>query len=618
MFKRIIFSVLILLCLQGVGIAQTLETRLSSKKTAALVSINANNYKPKGKAEVLLELDFFKNLDKNNKRDYPKDYKLVSSIYNSPKDAGVNAYPKSYIFVNTLDTNGIMVGALFHIADSKKFEKWVNAVLQKDKDYQKVQVEGLNVFISRDAVFSWNDKYGLIAAINMNDKDLYSQVNYDDPNYEAKIQEIEKQRKLQRANLLKEEATNILSGKVENPISENANFQIFANKSHDLGIWLNQEQFSTSIGSMLREFPQWRSVSMERFASRLKSYYKGYYDHILFSANNGNASVSYQTYLSDKIYELFGTAFNTRINPDFYKYVEGEKLLGLYAVSGDLKKLGNGFIEIYRDLFNEDLSKDGKTIAAAFDVMTVLLDEEDIFTLMKGDFMIAFTDVREMDVTYTDYQYDGDVYVGPTKKVRKEVAPVYVMMMGIGNVDNFMKFIKFSNVLGGLKQKDTYYEIESEGKTQSYLAIHNNILIISNDVDLITKNLAKADKIKKPVDAKLQKLTQDNPMLVYFNTANIIDALLKDDKNMSAESKKSLLEMKKDLGDIQVVGPNLQNKTFLSEGTIFAKNTKANSLKVLVRTINHLAKNSFGSNRREEAVTPMIEKAEPKKEKDEH
>lgn len=595
--------------------AQSLESRLSANKTAFLVSLNAENYKSKGKFQTLLELDFIKKLDERLKKDKSKQYKTLSAIYKNPEEAGINAFPKSYIFINTLDSNAIMGGLVFNIADAKKFENWAKTAWESDGEYQQIQVEGFNTFIRNDEAVAWSGNCGIITFINSN-SNSYRNINYDDPNYETKVEELERANKTKKLDLIKKEIAEILKGNTANPISNNENFKLFSSKSHDVGIWINYEQFNNSVNGILKNIPELSYGATERFATRLKSFYKDYYDHILFSVNKGDAKVTYQTYLSEKIYQIFGNAFNTRINPDFYKYVEGEKLLGMYAASGDLKVLGNGLIELYKN-FSEDLTKEGKIIAASMDVASIFLDEEDILSVMKGDFMIAFTSVKELEVQYTDYQYDGDVYLGPVKKTRKEMTPMYVMTMTIGNADNFQKFIKLGNALGGFKQLDGYYEVLEAGKVRNYFAIDNNVLIVSNDEELISKNLKKSRK--KPVESRIQKLTQDNPMLVYINTQNVIDAILSNGKELSAEEKKDLLEMKKDIGEFQMTGPLLQGKTFNSEGTLLINNKKENALPTLVRLFNRFVKERRNEYTKTEAVVEEpVDGKKKKKKKKEH
>lgn len=608
MQKVIVWAISFLMGLSS--FAQTLESRLSASKVAALVSLNAQNYKPKGKFQALLELDFIKKIDEDTKKQFPKEYKLVSAIYKNPEEIGINAFPRSYIFVNTLDSNAVMIGAIFSLADSKKFERWANTVWKDEADLQKTQTDGYTSLMRNDGVMAWNSTCGMIATLQINERNFYGGINYDDPDYDKKIEEKERNNKLRKQTLLRTETVQILKGNVSNPIAENNNFKIFLAKSYDLGIWLNYEQFSGSINSVLKEIPEIQFGVAERFASHLKSFYKNYYDHILFTTNKGNATVTYQTYLSEKMYNLFANAFNTRINPDFFKYVEGEKLLGMYAVSGDLKVLGNGIAELCRN-FGENLSKDGRVIADAMEVINVLLDEDAILSLMKGDFMIAFTGVKELDIQYTDYQYDGDIYLGPVTKTRKEMTPAFVMALTIGNKENLEKFIRLFVSLGGFVMQNGYYEIKDAGKVNSYLAFDDDILLISNDLEFIKQ--AKTPKLKKPVEARIQKLTQENPMLVYVNTQNVIDAILTNNKNISAEERKDLLETKKDVGEFQMVGPNLREKTFFSEGILQINDKKNNSLATLIRFFNRFVKDRSSNFESPEAVIEGGEKKKRKK-----
>ncbi len=589
--KKLIFSVFLAFLVYTLQ-AQSLEKRLSASKTSVIVSLNAQNYKPKGKFQTLLDLDFFRNLDKNFKERYSKDYKAVSAIYRNPEEVGINAFPRSYIFVNTLDSNATIVGIVFYLANAKKFENWANT-FWKNADINKIKNNANTIYLQGDQVVAWNNDCGIIAFIALDEKKFYEGIDYDDPNYDKKLEERELKNKQFKINLLKSEATAILRGNVAEPLESNENFQTFLQKSYDLGIWLNYEQFTYSLNNLLSDIPELRFGFAERLASRVKSFYKNYYDHILFITNKGNTTVTYETYLSDKMYQLIGNAFNKRINPEFYKYVEGENLLGMYAVSGDLKILGNALVELYKN-FGEDLSKEGKIIAAVADVLSVILDEDAILGMLKGDAMIAFTGVKEMETEYTDYEYEGEIYLGPAKKKRNEKVTVYVATFSIGNQENIKKFIHLANVLDGfeLQPQGNFYRIKEAGKVQNYLAIENGILVITNDLDLIS-NL-KNFKVKKNVESRIQKLTQENPMLVYVNTQAVANAILNHKTDLQASERKDLLDLKKEIGEFQMVGPSLKGKTFYSEGTLQVLDKKNNSLASLVRFFNRFFKDRSG------------------------
>ncbi|MCS6795511.1 MAG: DUF4836 family protein [Raineya sp.] len=607
--KKLLFSVWIAILAYTLQ-AQPLEKRLSSTKTAVVVSLNAQNYKPKGKFQTLLDLDFFRNLDKSFKERYSKDYKVVSAIYRSPDEIGINAYPRSYVFVNTLDSNATITGVVFNLANSKKFENWANT-LWKDADVTKTKNGENAIYLQGDQAIAWNNTCGVIAFVNLSEKSFYEGINYDDPDYDRKMEERERKNKQRKTDLLKTETTAILQGNVAEDLTTNSNFQTFLQKPHDLGIWLNYEQFTQSFSSLLKNVPELQFGYVERFASRVRSFYKNYYDHILFNTNKGNATVTYETYLSDKMYELIGNAFGRRINPEFYKYIEGENLLGMYAVSGDLKVLGNALLEIYKN-FGEDLSREGKIIAAVADVLGIILDEDAILSMLKGDALIAFTGVKEMETEYTDYEYEGETYLGAVKKTRKEKVATYVATLSIGNRENLEKIIRLINILGGfeLQPQGNFYLIRETGKVKNYLAINEGILIISNDFDLIS-NL-QTYKVKKNVENRIQKLTQDHPMLVYVNTQAVADAILTNQPDLRASERKDLLELKQEIGEFQMVGPLLKGKTFYSEGILQVLDKKNNSLASLVRFFNRFFKDRSGINEPDDITGKKTKKRKKK------
>ncbi|KAG1647941.1 hypothetical protein GQR58_030216 [Nymphon striatum] len=140
-----------------------------------------------------------------------------------------------------------------------------------------------------------------------------------------------------------------------------------------------------------------------------------------------------------------------------YKPMYNDKLLGYW----NLNTSTEGTLVAYPKLLDQMFKSDSKntisnSVSLASNLVSILLDEEAAATIVRGDMLLALTDLREQTVTYTDYEYDEDYNYKEIEKTKTETIPDFIFMftseqeklfknlmrIGIYDVSEFERFIK--------------------------------------------------------------------------------------------------------------------------------------------------------------------------------
>ena len=121
--KKLLFSLLITLFALP-SMAQN-ALQYIPKSAIAVVSINADSYSKKVNMTDVLALDVFKMMDEQAKKQLQDKYDIVSKIYKAPSEAGVDLFPKSYMYGEMIDSL-YLFSYVFTLNDASKFEALLN------------------------------------------------------------------------------------------------------------------------------------------------------------------------------------------------------------------------------------------------------------------------------------------------------------------------------------------------------------------------------------------------------------------------------------------------------------------------------------------------------------
>ena len=587
-----------ILAQDGANLAQRLPADVMG-----VIAINAENYTKKGDLDKLMELEFMKDFDKKLKESSPNHYDLISKIYKNPKQAGINLFPKSYAFALNLDSLTAF-GYIFNVSDRGKLDELANKIVADSKEKIFVgEKKGFKFFSDNKTTMAWNGQIAVMMGIEGTQKYNSTEVqNYDDPDYYAKQEEKERLYTQKKGAVMATQIELIIEGQKSN-VTTNANFQLFNNQVFDAGVWINYQVFNSVFSQYFKELRGaigTEKKMMEKFASVMKDNYL----QMFFNVNKGNATFAVHTYMGEKMTNLSQGLYDKRINPKFFDYVDGTNTLGFLATAIDMRKYYDLFMGLYMP-FLEDVPQ-GKKIISAIELAGIGIDEDAVLNLFKGDLMFAITDVRDVNVTYKDYEYDGDKYVGEVEKTKKEQNPVFVAMSSIGNQKNVDILVRALVNFELIKEQKGYYEFtKTSGIAKIYLVMKDGIFIISNDENLVLGRIVAGKTVAKPVESRLQDLTKSNSQVFFTSFPNVFNTILKTTK-LNKEEKKNIEELKNNIGELQFKGIEMNGKVAKYDATIDLKNKKENSLYVALKMIDIFMKSG-----QVKATTTTTDTAQP-------
>ncbi|WP_020530600.1 DUF4836 family protein [Flexithrix dorotheae] len=585
----------LILGFNSVSFSQKLEEYIPSEAMVVL-SLNSQSISEKADIPHLLELDIFSFLDAQIKRSQPENQELIINLYKNPNESGITFQPSSFGYLQFLDSM-ISTAYLIKIKDGNKFQKFAQEVILPQTGQREIETKG-NYSIITNGPFGigWNSDHAIIMVVEeSNSKPNYLYYEESDEAYEARIE----QQEIMKARLLRSEIESHFSGNKKKNITQNANFSLHQQNNSDIGLWVNFEGFSRQLSSA---FNSLEGSPMAMDPEALKDWANGWlennYYHINMYFENGQIRLAQKQFLSDKLFNITKDIYKEGVNPKFVKYINGKNLLGFMALSIDQKALFNAIIEMYMPII-EAAPQYGKYATTGKDLLGIILDEDAITEIFKGDILFAVTDLKEVEITYTDYEYDDNFNLNETQKTKKETQPIFTALATIGNKENFNKIIKgLENFeIARYNSKGKYYDlIIPKAPINPYLAIIDDMVLVTNDASLVSKRLKKGIKKKDLMDKSLQPLITENSISMFMNLGNIIEVVKEEGKdNMKPKDLETMDQLSTTLDNWEFKGVKVGDKSFESEFISNFKDKNKNSFTAFLEMLNSVYLSASGN-----------------------
>ncbi|NRD22257.1 hypothetical protein HNV10_03330 [Winogradskyella litoriviva] len=212
--------------------------------------------------------------------------------------------------------------------------------------------------------------------------------------------------------------------------------------------------------------------------------------------------------------------YNGKMNSNFFKYFNEDKMLGYFAVNISTK----GVLEAYPEMMSKMFEGYNDDEVAAFvpigmKILSLLIDEEGAAQLLRGDMLFVLTEMKERELTYTTYEYDENYEREEVTKTKKETLPGFLMMLTSSEGDLFHKLmniaVKESRGEVTLSTNGIYQLTTSDLPLTINVAYKDNaILIGSSFEDLVA---IKTGKFNSKVSGKHKSLIKKNSSAIYVN-----------------------------------------------------------------------------------------------------
>jgi hypothetical protein len=444
--------------------------------------------------------------------------KIQEQLQNTEK-IGIDIQKEVYIWLqnpedpdNKLykgESNPMTVNLVLPITDADKFRSFLDELFGEEKTKKMIPSDGAMNLIHDLTLLNWN-KDRLILA-----KSTIKQSFFDDEaSYNERI-----------TNILTQHANAVSKVDVATSIAKDADYQKHLHKDSDFDFWLN---YKTMMPSSNDFPPQARELfeSIMEFATDMKLGGNGF-------LKKGEGQFLMEMYTNDAMSRVLAESYKLKPNKDFFKYINSSNLIGLYSIAmspeGFISSYGT---EIYKVL---EKTKEGTLLTNFLDIIDIFVDEEEIYTLLKGDMLIAVTDVKVFEKESVDYEFNEKTDKwDEVKSMKKQPLPLAVMMMSYGSEENIMKFVKLASNSGVISKKDEGVWIVGGVKEETgfdlYIIVKDGVFMVTND-EAIPANLKSGFPKDKQLDSKETKNITDYVQYGFID----VDNLAKTGKRVSEE-----------------------------------------------------------------------------------
>jgi len=231
--------------------------------------------------------------------------------------------------------------------------------------------------------------------------------------------------------------------------------------------------------------------------------------------------------MNDELAKVYKPMYNGKFNKNFLNYLNEDKLLGYWNLNISTAGTLNAYPDLLDKLFKKDAANTtvGTSVSLAVDLLSIFLDEEAIATLVRGDMLLAVTDLGQKEVTYTDYIYDENYEYEEVEKTKTEVVPDFLFMFTSDQEKVFNKLMKIGVSEGVILHNNGIYEgvDKSSNPFKFYMMYKDNTVFLGTSKDYLIKidNNSFVAKLSSEHKANLKK----NSTSIYVNGKRIISKI---------------------------------------------------------------------------------------------
>lgn len=251
-----------------------------------------------------------------------------------------------------------------------------------------------------------------------------------------------------------------------------------------------------------------------------------------------NASIKTIYTMNDEMAAYQKAIYNGKMNSNFYKYFNEDTMQGYFSINvsteGTLKaypKLVDAMFEGVEKEHLEDF------VPIATRLISILLDEEAIAKVVRGDMLLVMNGIENIEATYTTYDYDENYESIEVTKTKTETVPNFILMVTSEEKEIFNRLMRIGIKEGAVTAENGFFQVTiPEVPFKINMLFKDNTLLISNSAKDIMAMGNGSYNAK--VSSKHKKLISKNSGSIYINGKNVARDIPKD---MIPESYKEKL-----------------------------------------------------------------------------
>jgi hypothetical protein len=305
--------------------------------------------------------------------------------------------------------------------------------------------------------------------------------------------------------------------------------------------------------------------------------------------DNKSFRISTGLELAQEQADAYKKIMNRKLNKKFLNYVNSEKALGFMSYSIDTKAYLEEFPKLLKQTYGSFLgAKMDEEIDLGADLFSLLLDEEAVSKVIKGDALFVINGLNTKDVTYTTYEYDDDYKQKEVTKTKKETLPDFLFMFSSEDHRLINKLIKYGINKNYVTVDNNIYKIqEKKSPIDIYFMIKDGIVFFGNSLTELQgiSNNQYGNKI-----SKLHKdLLSKNNFSFLFNAKNLVGKV-PDSEIGGEETAKKFNSTLEKMGNVYMKSNPIKGRVVSADISAEIPNGHENALKYLFSLIENAAK----------------------------
>lgn len=296
-----------------------------------------------------------------------------------------------------------------------------------------------------------------------------------------------------------------------------------------------------------------------------------------------------ESFMDPKMYEIVENFSKAKLNKDFFKFLPSGKPLAYYSFSFDSKIMLDQLPDIMKASYGDILSREaGMDVSDIFDLFSVMLDEEAISKVFKGDALLILNSIRPIEIEYTTYDWDENFESVERKETRLETLPEFLFMTSTEDPESINKLLKLGGASGDMEFKNGYYHVKGGqyNPMQLFMCVKGGIAFLCNSQEQI--NFIMNGGGKNSLSKDHMKRMNSNMTAGYLDLDMLLRSLPANEFNNG--ERRSLEFAANNLEDIYFVQKKPSGGKLTSESVWEIPSGNKNSLTYLFEMINELYK----------------------------
>lgn len=589
----------------AISFSQDLQNHVPALSSVVFV-VNTQSIHEKCDVAGLQAYEFFTEL-KENSEEYlggaRVEEALVPMLVANAKDFGLSTVDNSYAFTRKRDSINY-TAYIARITNEEALNGLVKTMILREGEINHGIGEGFEFAFNDRSIIAWNsrmvaflDYYIPYSSMWYNDYEVVEELNEEYyESYEERYEAEEKKKKERKMENILRALEELYNPNPDHTISGNEHFQKATKGDFDLCLFMDGLSGMTSNMSAMSLLLGSRG-DMDKMLSMFADNYS--YFHLNINEHDLQAKTFY--HVGDRFRSQMTDANKGKFNKDLFKYIDGSNLVGYFGVAIEPEPSYEMFMDVYSGIMSA-VPEYGEAFAAGLDIFSILLDEDEVFDMIKGDAFFAVTDIKEFDVSYTTYEYDEEFNEQEVTKTKKEMLPEYVFVSSIGNPnlrDKIVKIYEKSEML--IPTGEGYYRYESflsrynsimgtaEEEAATYIAIENDVLIVTNNKDLVTQYRVSGLPKDRQLSKDRMKHIKKNNYAGYWSADATFSKLDKEiSRNFGDEFFEMVNEASKVFNNAILNGVDVEGNLFTSTLTLNVKDQEKLMISQLLEFVEHM------------------------------